>query len=209
MGARLYVGNLSYDTKEQGLRQLVEGDGRTVADVHIVTDRETGRSRGFAFVELGEAGDLTATIQQLDGSMLDGRRVSVSEARPRRPREGGSDRGGGGGRSGPGGGGPRFDRRPEPERQHRRPRFDGPRFEGPPGERRGPSNSGPPPGGGFGPPPDLAAAGRDEGRRRNKKWKDKSASGTEGEAPNRGGTPNRDGGGKRKKNRRWDDDDEW
>ena len=199
MGARLYVGNLSYDTQEQGLRQLMEGDGRTVTDVHIVVDRETGRSRGFAFVELDESADLTTTIQQLDGSMLDGRRLSVSEARPRRPRDGGDRErsGSGGGRGGPGGGGPRFDRRPEPERQHRRPRFDGPRSD-----RRGPPNNGPPPGA-FGPPPDLAATGREEGRRRNKKWKDKTA---EGESS----APSRDSGGRKKKGRRWDDDDdEW
>ncbi|MAE63874.1 MAG: RNA-binding protein, partial [Phycisphaeraceae bacterium] len=72
MGTRLYVGNLNYDTNEDGLRSLFSEDGRTVTDVHLVLDRDTGRPRGFAFVEMGSASDAQAAIDTLDGHMLDG-----------------------------------------------------------------------------------------------------------------------------------------
>ncbi|MCP3920037.1 MAG: RNA-binding protein [bacterium] len=97
MGKRLYVGNLSYDSTDDSLRAAFSEDGRTVADVHVMTDRETGRPRGFGFVEMGSDGDAQAAIQALDGSMLDGRNIKVNEAQERKPRSGGGGGGGGGG----------------------------------------------------------------------------------------------------------------
>jgi RNA recognition motif-containing protein len=102
MGNRLYVGNLSWDTTEDTLRAALSEGGRTVKDVHMVTDRETGRPRGFAFAEMGNEADAQAAIADLDGQVLDGRPLTVNEARERQPRPGGG--GGGGGRGGGGGG---------------------------------------------------------------------------------------------------------
>lgn len=101
MGTRLYVGNLGFGTTDTELRAAFEQDGRTVVEAKIVTDRETGRSRGFGFVEMGSAADAQAAISALDGQELDGRRLKVNEARERESRGGG----GGGGWGGPGGGG--------------------------------------------------------------------------------------------------------
>ncbi len=98
---RLYVGNLSWDTTEDSLRNTFSQDGRSVTEVHIVSDRETGRPRGFAFVEMGSKADADGAISTLDGSELDGRNIKVNEAQERQPRGGG----GGGGRGGGGGGG--------------------------------------------------------------------------------------------------------
>ncbi|MHB1156450.1 MAG: RNA recognition motif domain-containing protein [Phycisphaerales bacterium] len=98
---RIYVGNLSYRTTEDGLREAFGAFG-SVTDVHIVMDRETGRSRGFAFVEMPEAGETNTAIEQMNGKELDGRALTVNEARPRENTGGG---GGGGGRGGYGGGG--------------------------------------------------------------------------------------------------------
>ncbi len=103
MTKRLYVGNMSFDTTEDGLVAAFEQDGRKVASVSIVTDRDTGRPRGFAFVEMDTESDASAAISALDGSDLDGRTLKVNEAQERRPRGGGG--GGGGGRGGGGGGG--------------------------------------------------------------------------------------------------------
>ncbi len=89
MGTNLYVGNLSFETGEASLRTLFEGGGRTVEKVSIVTDRETGRPRGFAFVEMGSPEDTQAAIQEFDGYELDGRNIKVNEAKPRAPRGGG------------------------------------------------------------------------------------------------------------------------
>ena len=94
MGNRLYVGNLSYDTDNDSLRSAFSEDGRTVSDVHVMTDRETGRPRGFGFVEMASSEDAQAAIQALDGQLLDGRNIKVSEAQERKPRSGG-----GGGRN--------------------------------------------------------------------------------------------------------------
>ncbi len=94
MGTRLYVGNLSYDTNEDSLRLAFEQDGRTVTDVHIVTDRESGRPRGFAFVEMQSDKEAQDAIAAWDGQNLDGRDLRVNEAQPRQARGG---RGGGGG----------------------------------------------------------------------------------------------------------------
>lgn len=95
MGKRLYVGNLSYDSTEDSVRAAFSEDGRTVDEVVIMMDRETGRPRGFAFVEMGSDADAEAAIQAMDGADLDGRSLRVNEAQERRPRGGG---GGGGGR---------------------------------------------------------------------------------------------------------------
>lgn len=101
MGSRLYVGNLSWDTTEDTLRAAFEAGGRSVKEVHIVSDRDTGRPRGFAFVEMSNDQDAQNAISDLDGTNLDGRNIKVNEAQERQPRGGG---GGGGGRGGGGGG---------------------------------------------------------------------------------------------------------
>lgn len=95
MGKRLYVGNLSYDSTDDSIRAAFSEDGRTVSEVQLMIDRDTGRPRGFGFVEMGSDEDAQAAIQALDGSSLDGRNITVSEARARQPRGGG---GGGGDR---------------------------------------------------------------------------------------------------------------
>jgi len=93
MGTRLYVGNLPYDTDEEELRRLFEGDGRSVSQVSIVTDRDTGRPRGFAFVEMSSQKDAEAAISALNGQEFGGRSLVVNEARERT----GAGGGGGGG----------------------------------------------------------------------------------------------------------------
>ena len=103
MGRRLYVGNLSYSTTEADLRDAFVATGHEVAEVKLVLDRDTGRPRGFAFVEMAtDAGALNA-IENLNGKDLQGRSIAVSEARERTG--GGGGGGGGGGRGGFGGGG--------------------------------------------------------------------------------------------------------
>ena len=93
--ARLFIGNLPFDTTEAQIKQLIAGDKRTVRSVKIITDKETGRSRGFAFVDLGNDAEAQAAISELNGKELGGRAVVVNEAQ---------DRGGGGGKFGGGGG---------------------------------------------------------------------------------------------------------
>jgi RNA recognition motif-containing protein len=105
MGIRLYVGNLNFTTTEDALRAALEEGGRTVKDLHIVTDRETGRPRGFAFAEMSSDSEAQAVISAMDGYELDGRRLTINEARPRASRPGGGGGGGGGGRGYGGGGG--------------------------------------------------------------------------------------------------------
>ena len=83
MGTNLFVGNLNFDTTEDGLRQLFEGDGRTVVRVNIITDRDTGRPRGFGFVEMSSDEEARTAQEALDGSMLDGRPIRVNEAHDR------------------------------------------------------------------------------------------------------------------------------
>ena len=116
MGTKLYVGNLSFNVTESDLRAAFESDGRQVREVVMVSDRETGRPRGFGFVQMASEKDAQAAIAALDGKEIDGRAVKVSEAQEK-PRPGmggggfgGGRSGGGGGRSGGGGGGGR-DRR--------------------------------------------------------------------------------------------------
>ncbi len=105
MSSRLYVGNLSYDTDTETLRQAFAGSGE-VTDAHVVTDRESGRSRGFGFVTMATPEMAQKAIQEMNGAMLDGRSIRVNEAEER-PRGGGGF-GGGGGRGGFGGGGGGF-----------------------------------------------------------------------------------------------------
>jgi RNA recognition motif-containing protein len=107
MGTKVFVGNISFDSTEQDLHDLFAGDGRQVENVSIVKDRETGRPRGFAFVEMGSASDATAAISALDGQDLHGRPLRVNEAhdKPRGAGRGGRDGGYGGGG---GGGGRRY-----------------------------------------------------------------------------------------------------
>jgi RNA recognition motif-containing protein len=93
---KIYVGNLSFSTTEDSLRNLMSEHG-TVEDVQIVTDRDSGRSRGFAFVVMPDAAQANAAIQALNGADLDGRKLVVNEARPKENRGGGGggrDRGG-------------------------------------------------------------------------------------------------------------------
>lgn len=105
MGARLYIGNLSWDTTEEALHAALSESGRTVKDLHMVMDRETGRPRGFAFAEFSTDEEAQAAIEALNGVELDGRPLTVNEARERQPRTGGGGGGGGGFRGGGGGGG--------------------------------------------------------------------------------------------------------
>ena len=107
----IYVGNLAFAATEDDLRSAFEKHGE-VTSVNIIMDRETGRSRGFAFVEMADGDGAKEAIEQLDGASIAGRNVTVNEARPRAPRTGGGGGGGGGGYRGGGGGGrgDRYDR---------------------------------------------------------------------------------------------------
>ena len=100
MGNRLYVGNLSFNADTETVREAFTGVGE-VTDVHVVMDRETGRSRGFAFVTMGTSALAAEAIARLDGAMIDGRALRVNEAEERK----GGGGGGGGYRGGGGGGG--------------------------------------------------------------------------------------------------------
>ncbi len=102
MSKNLYVGNMSFSTTEDQLREAFSQYG-SVSKVQLIMDRETGRPRGFAFVDMADGGD--AAIQALNGAQLDGRTLTVNEAKPREDRGGGGGGGGGGGRGGYGGGG--------------------------------------------------------------------------------------------------------
>ena len=105
MGNRLYVGNLSYSVTELDLRELFGGLG-TVTDAKVVTDRETGRPRGFGFVEMSTEDEARKAIEEINGRDVQGRQVAVKEAEDRRGGGGGGGRGhGGGGGGGYGGGG--------------------------------------------------------------------------------------------------------
>ena len=110
MGSKLYVGNLSYNTTATELEQLCAAHG-TVQSAEVISDRETGRSKGFGFVQMGSDQEAQAAIAALNGHEVDGRALTVNEAKPRedRPRKSGGGGygggGGGGGRGGYGGGG--------------------------------------------------------------------------------------------------------
>lgn len=103
MGTKLYVGNLNYNTNEESLRQLFAANGREVASVSIIMDRETGRSRGFAFVEMTTDEFAQQALKELDGADLDGRALRINEAREREARGPGGPRPGGFGGPRPGG----------------------------------------------------------------------------------------------------------
>ena len=98
MAKRIYVGNLSYDVDDAALRELFESHG-AVESATVVTDRFSGQSRGFGFVEMTDDGEAEAAISALGGEEHKGRTLTVNEARPReeRPRRGGGGGGGGGG----------------------------------------------------------------------------------------------------------------
>jgi RNA recognition motif-containing protein len=111
MGSKLYVGNLSYNVTSSELEQLCAPHG-TVQSAEVIQDRDTGRSKGFGFVQMGSDEEAQAAISALNGQEHDGRALTVNEAKPReeRPRSGGGGGyggggGGGGGRGGYGGGG--------------------------------------------------------------------------------------------------------
>jgi RNA recognition motif-containing protein len=101
MNNKLFVGNLSFDTTELALQDLFAAHG-VVEDVNLVTDRVTGRPRGFAFVTMSKPEEAQTAISELNGKNVNGRDITVTEARPREERSGG---GGGGGRGYGGGGG--------------------------------------------------------------------------------------------------------
>lgn len=101
MGNKLYVGNLSYNVRDDDLQQTFAQFG-TVSSAKVMMDRETGRSKGFGFVEMGSDAEAQSAINGMNGQQMDGRALVVNEARPREERPGGF--GGGGGRSGGGGG---------------------------------------------------------------------------------------------------------
>lgn len=103
MGSKLYVGNLSYNTTSSDLEQLFAQHG-TVQSAEVISDRETGRSKGFGFVQMGSDAEAQAAIAALNGQQHDGRALTVNEAKPREERSGGFGGGGGGGRRGGGGG---------------------------------------------------------------------------------------------------------
>lgn len=106
MGTRLYIGNLGYDVSSSDLETLLSPHG-TVQSAEVITDRSTGQSKGFGFVEMGSDSEAQAAIDALNGQDHSGRALTVNEAKPRAPRSGG---GGGYGGGGGGGGGGRRDR---------------------------------------------------------------------------------------------------
>jgi RNA recognition motif-containing protein len=107
MGKKLYVGNLSYGVSDSDLQHMFEPHG-TVQSAQVIMDRDTGRSKGFGFVEMGSDAEAQAAIAALNGSEVEGRPLTVNEARPKPEGGGGGGRGGyGGGRGGGGGGGGR------------------------------------------------------------------------------------------------------
>jgi len=185
MGTRLFIGNLSYSVNEQELKEAFTSEGIEVRSVRLSLDRETGRPRGFAFVETETDAGAKASIEKLSGRVLQGRPIIVEEAQARTP-------GGPGGARPPGGGAPRFGGPPGagggsgPPGAPRPGGFGGaPRpggFGGPPrpGGFGGPGAGGPPRPGGFGAPrtfgpaPDGSAPGSTPERRRERPEKKKS-----------------------------------
>src|ERR1700689_5501651 len=122
---KLFVGNIPHSTSEAGLRALFEPHGK-VDQVSVVTDRDTGRSRGFAFVEMTDSAEAEKAIAALNGKELGGRALNINEARPKTERGGSGPRSGGGGRPGggrSGGGGGGRDDYSGHARQPREPRW--------------------------------------------------------------------------------------
>ena len=106
MGNKLYVGNLAYSVRDESLQEAF-GQFGTVTSAKVMMDRETGRSKGFGFVEMGTDAEAQSAINGMNGQNLEGRAIVVNEARPREERPGGFGGGGGGGGYGGGGGGGR------------------------------------------------------------------------------------------------------
>jgi RNA recognition motif-containing protein len=110
MGNKLYVGNLPFSATDESLREMFQQAG-AVESARVITDRDSGRSKGFGFVEMSTEQEATAAINKFNGADFEGRSLTVNEARPMAPREGGFGGGGGGGRDrgkrGGGGGGGR------------------------------------------------------------------------------------------------------
>lgn len=101
MGKKLYVGNLPFSATEESLKEAFSRFG-TVESVAVITDRYTGQSKGFGFVEMATNQEAAEAVRKMDGTEMEGRAIKVSEARPQAPREpGGPRRGTGGGRGGP------------------------------------------------------------------------------------------------------------
>lgn len=94
MGKKLYVGNLSFNVDSNQLSDTFAAHG-TVDSANIIMDRDTGRSKGFAFVEMSSDSEAQAVIQKMNGMELSGRAMNISEAKPQEPRTGGGNRGGG------------------------------------------------------------------------------------------------------------------
>ena len=116
MGKKIYVGNLSYSVDDQTLADIFAAFG-TVESAKVVTDRDSGRSKGFGFVEMSTEAEASSAIEKLNGSEQSGRAMNVSEAKPMAPKEGGGrggfgGGGGGGGRGKSGFGGGYSDRKP-------------------------------------------------------------------------------------------------
>jgi len=107
LGKKLYVGNLGYSVSSSELEKLFSAFG-TVSSAQVIEDRESGRSKGFGFVEMGSDQEAQAAIQGLNGQDKDGRPLTVNEAKPREERGGGGGRGGRGGGYGGGGRGSRY-----------------------------------------------------------------------------------------------------
>jgi RNA recognition motif-containing protein len=99
MGAKLYVGNLSFDVENSDLEAMFAAHG-SVRSAQVITDRDTGRSKGFGFVEMGADGEAQAAISALNGCEFKGRALTVNEAKPREDRAGGRSYGNGGGGGG-------------------------------------------------------------------------------------------------------------
>jgi RNA recognition motif-containing protein len=100
MAKKLFVGGLSWDTTDDGLRQAFASYGE-ITEAKVITDRGTGRSRGFGFVTFAQDGDAKTAISKMDGTSLDGKTIKVNEAQEKSPRSGGRSGGGfGGGRGG-------------------------------------------------------------------------------------------------------------
>ncbi|MGZ3773316.1 MAG: RNA recognition motif domain-containing protein [Pseudobdellovibrionaceae bacterium] len=97
MGKKLYVGNLSYNVDSHQLTDVFSECG-TVDSANVITDRDSGRSKGFAFIEMSSDGEAQTAIQKLNGMEISGRAMNVSEAKPQEPRQGGGSRGGFGSR---------------------------------------------------------------------------------------------------------------
>ena len=108
MGKKIYVGNLSYSVDSSALQDIFAEFGH-VESANVIMDRDSGRSKGFGFVEMGSESEAATAIQKLNGQEMSGRALNVSEAKPQEPRTGGG--GGGGGRRPSGGGGGGFSKR--------------------------------------------------------------------------------------------------